>query len=187
MSDKGAGAETVKSERKYSGKVISLDLDTVRFPDGTLGDLEMIRHPGASAVVPFLDDPDAPDPTILLIRQYRYAANQFLLEIPAGRLEPDESPEDCASRELREETGRTPRRLRKVFDLFTTPGFTDERIHIFFAWDLEKGEPAREQDEFITEVTLKLSEAARLVITGSITDAKTALGILLASRFAQAR
>src|SRR4051812_34705841 len=96
----------LSSRREYSGKVISLDVDTVRFPDGSVGDLEMIRHPGASAIVPLLDDPRSSDPRVLLIRQYRYAADAFLLEIPAGRLDKNETPERCAVRELEEETGR---------------------------------------------------------------------------------
>jgi ADP-ribose pyrophosphatase len=187
MSDAESIPPTTASERKYSGRVISLDVDTVRFPDGSTGQLEIIRHPGASAVLPFLDDPNAPDPHILLIRQYRYAAGEFLLEIPAGRLEGGESAEACAARELREETGRAPRRLRKVFELFTTPGFTDEKIHIFFGWDLELHAHAREPDEFITELCLKLSEAATMVTTGAITDAKTALAILLASQLKERR
>ena len=95
----------VSSRRAYSGKVISLDVDTVRFPDGSVGELEMIRHPGASAIVPFLSDPEGQDPQVLLIRQYRYAAEGYLYEIPAGRLNTGEAPEDCALRELKEETG----------------------------------------------------------------------------------
>ena len=82
----------VGTRRAYTGKIISLDVDEVRFPDGSVGVIEMIRHPGASAVVPFLSDPGADDPQILLIRQYRYAANGYLYEIPAGRLDPGEDP-----------------------------------------------------------------------------------------------
>jgi predicted NUDIX family NTP pyrophosphohydrolase len=95
----------IKSKRVYTGKIISLDVDTVRFPDGSVGELEMIRHPGASAVVPFLSDPHGEDPQVLLIRQYRYAADGYLYEIPAGRLDQGENPRDCAVRELKEETG----------------------------------------------------------------------------------
>src|SRR6476619_7079454 len=88
------------TRRAYTGKVISLDVDTVRFPDGSTGELEMIRHPGASAVVPFLSDPVGENPQVLLIRQYRYAADSHLYEIPAGRLNTGEAPRDCAAREL---------------------------------------------------------------------------------------
>ena len=94
----------IGSRRAYAGRIISLDVDRVRFPDGSEGELEMIRHPGASAVVPFVSDPEGEDPQILLIRQYRYAADDYLYEIPAGRLDPGEEPSDCARRELREET-----------------------------------------------------------------------------------
>ncbi|HVT04030.1 MAG TPA: NUDIX hydrolase [Thermoanaerobaculia bacterium] len=172
----------LKTRRAYSGKVISLDVDTVRFPDGSVGELEMIRHPGASAVVPFLDDPRSEDPRILLIRQYRYAADSFLLEIPAGQLEPGETPEACAARELEEETGRKARNFRKLFELYTTPGFTDERIHLFVAWNLEAGTLARERDEFIDEVPVRLSTALQMTEGGEIVDAKTALGILCSAR-----
>src|SRR3954469_13875800 len=118
---------TLSSRREYSGKVISLDVDTVRFPDGSVGDLEMIRHPGASAIVPLLDDPRSHDPRVLLIRQYRYAADAFLLEIPAGRRAQKHTPEGCALRELEEETGRAAGQIEKLLDFYTTPGFTDER------------------------------------------------------------
>src|SRR5256885_8063383 len=105
MSKSGPGR--VESRRVYTGKVVSLDVDTVRFPDGSTGELEMIRHPGASAVVPFLSDPMSADPQVLLIRQYRYAADGYLYEIPAGRLNRGEDPRNCAARELKEETGCT--------------------------------------------------------------------------------
>ena len=178
----GGPPPRVATRRAYSGKIISLDVDTVRFPDGTTGEIEMVRHPGASAVVPFLDDPKSADPRILLIRQYRYAADAYLLEIPAGRLEPGESPEACAARELEEETGRKARSYRKVFELFTTPGFTDEKIHLFLAWDLEAGKLARENDEFIEEACVPLSAALEMIATGGIVDSKTALGIFFAAR-----
>src|SRR3954463_15025790 len=139
----------VKSRRVYTGKVISLDVDTVRFPDGSTGELEMVRHPGASAVVPFLSDPTGEDPQILLIRQYRYAAEAYLYEIPAGRLNPGERPADCAERELKEEAGCTADRLDHLFTMYTTPGFTDEKIHVFMATGLVVGETKHEVDEFL--------------------------------------
>lgn len=173
----------ISSRRIHTGKIISLDNDTVRFPDGSVGELEMIRHPGASAIVPFLSDATGDDPQLLLIRQYRYAADQFLYEIPAGRLDPREQPLDCARRELREETGCTARQIDFLFTMFTTPGFTDERIHLFMATGLERGDTAREADEFMTMETVTLSQALRLIKEGEIKDAKTALGILFAAGF----
>ena len=173
----------IRSSRVYSGRVISLDVDQVRFPDGTVGELEIIRHPGASAIVPFLSDPAGDDPQVLLLKQYRYAAGGTLYEIPAGRLEPDESPETCARRELLEETGCTAESLVPLTSMFTTPGFTDERIHLFLATGLVRGESHREADEFIEIETVPLSEALEMVRRGEIQDAKTALGLLFAAGF----
>ena len=171
------------SRRAYSGRVISLDVDTVRFPDGSEGEMEMVRHPGASAIVPFLSDPTGPDPQLLLIKQYRYAALDFLYEIPAGRLDPDEAPAVCARRELQEETGCTAGTLEHMHTMFTTPGFTDEKIHLFLAFDLVRGEANREADEFISVEVVPLTQALEMVRDGRIKDAKTALGILYAAGF----
>jgi ADP-ribose pyrophosphatase len=173
----------ISSSRAYSGRVISLDIDQVRFPDGTVGELEIIRHPGASAIVPFLSDPAGDDPQVLLLKQYRYAAGGTLYEIPAGRLEPDESPETCARRELLEETGCTAGSLVPLTSMFTTPGFTDERIHLFLATGLVRGESHREADEFIEIETMSLAAALEMVRLGEIQDAKTALGLLFAAGF----
>src|ERR1041385_6091312 len=139
----------LSSKRIHSGRVIDLDVDTVRFPDGTTGQLEMIRHPGAAAVVPFASDPHGSDPTILLIEQYRYAIGGPLLEIPAGRLNPGEDPRLCAERGLQEGVGGKAERVERLTTISTTPGFTDERIHLFWAADLKPGTHAREPDEFI--------------------------------------
>jgi ADP-ribose pyrophosphatase len=173
----------IESRRAYSGKVISLDVDTVRFPDGSVGEIEMVRHPGASAVVPFLSDPMGADPQILLIRQYRYAADGYLLEIPAGRLNPGENPSDCALRELKEETGCSAAHVEPLFTLFTTPGFTDEKIHLFMATGLTAGETKHEADEFLELEPMPLSRALQMVEAGEIQDSKTALGLLFAAGF----
>lgn len=173
----------VKTRRAYTGRIISLDVDSVRFPDGSIGELEMIRHPGASAVVPFLSDPAGDDPQVLLIRQYRYAAEGYLYEIPAGRLDDGEDPAQCAARELKEETGCSAAHFEHMFTMYTTPGFTDEKIHLFMAIGLERGESAREQDEFLTLSPFPLSRALEMVEAGEIQDAKTALGLLYAAGF----
>jgi len=171
------------SKRIHKGRVIDLDVDTVRFPDGSTGQLEMIRHPGAAAVLPFASDPHGADPTILLIKQYRYAANGPLIEIPAGRLNPGEDPKDCAHRELLEEVGVKAGRIERLTTVWTTPGFTDERIHLFWATDLTTDKHAREPDEFIEVMPKPLSEALTLVRDGGISDAKTALSILFVAGF----
>lgn len=171
----------VSTTRAYSGRVISLDLDVVRFPDGSTGTLEMIRHPGASAVLPVLNSDS--DPDVLLIRQYRYAAEGYLYEVPAGRLDPGELPEDCARRELREETGYRAENVQSLFTMYTTPGFTDEKIHLFVATGLTSGASEREADEFMELVPTKLSNALAMIERGEIQDAKTALALLYASRY----
>src|SRR5882762_5817292 len=173
----------LKSKRVYSGKVISLDVDTVRFPDGSIGELEMIRHPGASAIVPFLSDAGGTDPQVLLIRQYRYAADGYLYEIPAGRLNPGEDPRDCAVRELKEETGCTAEQMEHLLSFYTTPGFTDEKIHLFMATGLIAGETKHEADEFLDLQPMLLSRALEMIQRGEIVDAKTALGLMYAAGF----
>jgi ADP-ribose pyrophosphatase len=179
MSD---GPGKISGTRGYTGRVISIDLDTVRFPDGSTGELEMVRHPGASAVVPLLGDLDD-DPEVLLIRQYRYAAEGYLYEIPAGRLDPGEAPLACAHRELAEETGYTATRVEHLFTMFTTPGFTDETIHLFVATGLVAGEAKREADEFMELAPTKLSRALSMIEQGEIQDAKTALALLYTAGF----
>jgi len=173
----------LESKRMYSARVLDLDIDTVRFPDESTGQLEMIRHPGASAVIPFVSDPHGADPTILLIQQYRYATNGTLIEIPAGRLNPGEDPRVCAERELLEEVGVTAGRLERLTTIWTTPGFTDERIHLFWAADLTAGQHAREPDEFIEVTPKPLSEVLKLIRDGVISDAKTALAVLFVAGF----
>jgi ADP-ribose pyrophosphatase len=173
----------VGGRRQYTGRVINLDIDQVRFPNGTIGELEIIRHSGASAVIPFLGDPAGNDPSILLIRQYRYAADGFIYEIPAGRLEPGEPPEECAVRELREETGCTAAKMEHLYTMYTTPGFTDEKIHLFVATGLVRGETALEADEFVEVVPMAMSAALLMIKDGTINDAKTALSILYVAGF----
>jgi len=171
------------TRRVYTGRVISLDLDTVQFPDGSSGELEMIRHPGAAAVVPVLSDWDGPDPVILLLRQFRFAAGGTLWEIPAGRLaDPAEDPADCARRELLEEAGVMAGRIERLTTVWTTPGFTDERIHLFEAHELEPGRLAHEQAEVIEVHEFALEAAFAMVERGEIVDAKTIAALFHALR-----
>ncbi|HEU4800883.1 MAG TPA: NUDIX hydrolase [Gemmatimonadales bacterium] len=173
----------LSTQRIHTGKVLNLDIDTVEFPDGSTGTLEMIRHPGASAVLPFLDDPGEPDPRALLIRQFRHAADGDIWEIPAGRLDPGEEPVDCAHRELAEETGYAATTIEPLISVFTTPGFTDEVIHLFVATGLTAGTPRREADEFVETHELRWSEVLRLVQSGEIRDGKTLAAILYLQAF----
>jgi len=173
----------VSSRRVYSGRVLDLDVDTVRFPDGSVGELEMIRHPGAAAVVPFADDPRSSDPEVLLIRQFRHAADRYVWEIPAGRLEPGEAPEACARRELEEEAGVTAGELRRLTTIYTTPGFTDEQIHLFLATGLDGGRQRPEADEFLEVHRMPWSRVLELMRRGEVVDGKTLITLMFVECF----
>ncbi|HVR30096.1 MAG TPA: NUDIX hydrolase [Thermoanaerobaculia bacterium] len=174
----------IEGREIHRGRIVDLYVDTVRFPDGSTGQLEIIRHSGAAAVLPVLSDPNGEDPQILLIRQYRYATGGTLLEVPAGRPDrPGEDWEACARRELEEETGLIAGTLTPLTAIYTTPGFTDERIHLFMATDLRAGTTALDVDEFVEPVTMTLSEALERVRTGEISDAKTICTLLFAAGF----
>lgn len=171
------------SKEIYKGKIVALYRDTVRFPDGSVSEFDIVRHPGAAAIVPFLTDPQGEDPQVLLLRQYRYAAGGYIYEVPAGRIDAGESAEACAVRELKEETGCTAAAMELLYTMATTPGFTDEVIHVFMATDLEHGAATRESDEFVDVVIMRLAEALELVRTGAIIDAKTALSLMYTGGF----
>jgi ADP-ribose pyrophosphatase len=160
-----------------------VDRDLVRAPNGTELELEMVRHPGAAAVVPLLSQEDAADPTVLLLRQYRYAAEGMLWEIPAGVLEAGESPEACARRELREETGAEADRYEHLTSILTTPGFTDELIHLFLATGIRPGPARPNADELIEPQPRPLSEALGMIRDGQIRDAKTIVALLYVAGF----
>jgi ADP-ribose pyrophosphatase len=167
----------------WSGRLLTVDVDRVRTPNGTEIELEMVRHPGAAAVVPLLSDAAAPDPAVLLIRQYRYAAGGMVWEIPAGVLEPGEAPEACARRELHEETGADADRIEPLTTILTTPGFTDERIHIFLATGIRVGTAAPNPDELIETQAFPMSRALAMIRDGEIRDGKTAVGLLFVAGF----
>lgn len=173
----------VATRRVYSGRIVKLDIDTVRFPDGSIGEMEMIRHPGAAAVVPVVTGGDPADPTILLIRQYRYAAEGPIWEIPAGRLDPGESPEQCALRELEEEAGARAERVEPLTTMYTTPGFLDERIHLFVAHGLTPVPHRRESDEFLEVVPLPLSRVLGMIRDGEMVDGKSIVAVLFFAAF----
>jgi len=174
----------IASTTVHRGRIVHLSLDEVAFPDGSSGEIEMIRHSGAAAVLPVLDSLDAEDPTILLVHQFRYAGGGYLYEVPAGRPdEPGEPWEVCAARELEEETGWIAGRLVPLTSILTTPGFTDERIHLFLATDLREGSTGRDADEFMELVTMPLSQALQMIEDGRITDSKTICTVLYARLF----
>jgi ADP-ribose diphosphatase len=156
----------------YSGKVITLKIDTVTLPNGVTVDLEVVRHPGAAAVVPLKENG-----TVVLIKQFRHAAGGFIYEIPAGKLHPGEDPKDCAARELEEEVGYQAGKLDLLSSIFTAPGFTDEVIHIYKATGLTKGRQQLDRDEVLEIVEVSLQEAIEMIDKGTIRDAKTMVGL----------
>lgn len=171
------------TRRAWTGRLLGVDIDSVRTPNGTELELELVRHPGAAAVVPLLSSADAADPAVLLIRQYRYAAGGMVWEIPAGVLEPGEPPEACARRELREETGADADHLEHLTTIFTTPGFTDEQIHLFLATGIRAGRAAPNADELIETAAVPLSRALAMIRDREIQDGKTAVGLLYVAGF----
>mgnify|MGYP000103126427 CR=1 FL=1 len=162
--------------RVHSGKVLKLDLDTVALPNGRTIELEILRHPGASAVVPLKEDGK-----VILIRQLRHAAGGFIYEIPAGKLDPHEDPKDCAARELEEEVGYRAGSLELLTSILTAPGFTDEVIHIYLGTKLEIGKQQLDQDEILEIVEWSLDEAIDKIQDGTIRDAKTIIGLQMAN------
>lgn len=177
----------VASHRIFTGKIFSVDVDQVKFPNDTVGQAEVVRHPGGCAILPFLSDPAGADPQILLIRQYRYAVGGYIYEVPAGRLDPGEDPKDTAVRELKEETGCTAEKIEHLTTVYTAPGFTDEQIFIYMAIGLTRGESATEDDEFLEVLTVNLSRALQMIQQGEIRDAKSIVAILYAAGFPAGR
>ena len=160
----------------YSGYVIDVVSEEVELPNGHRVGLDVIRHPGASAVVPFLSPTE-----VLLIRQYRYATGGTLFEVPAGKLEHEEAPEVCAARELEEETGMHAGKIDLLGSIWTTPGFTDERIFLFAGFELSEVPHQREADEYIETLRMPLAEALDLVWRGELTDAKSSMALVHAA------
>jgi ADP-ribose pyrophosphatase len=159
-----------------------LDIETMRAPDGSSLELEIIRHAGAAAVVAVVAD--HPEPKILLLRQYRYAADGILWEIPAGVLEPGETGIECARRELWEEAGAVAESLEPMITIFTTPGFTDEQIQLFLATGVSRQrEPSPDADEFLEVAEVPLSRVLEMISRGELNDAKSALAILYAAHY----
>jgi ADP-ribose pyrophosphatase len=162
----------MSSKKIFSGKVIALNIDTVTLPNGITVDLEMVRHPGAAAVVPWKENG-----IVVLIRQFRHAAGGFIYEIPAGKLHPGENPQDCAARELEEEIGYQAGRFERLSSIFTAPGFTDEVIHLYKATGLTKGRQQLDRDEVLEVIEMPIAEAIGKIQDGTIRDAKTIVGL----------
>ncbi|HXX44570.1 MAG TPA: NUDIX hydrolase [Candidatus Acidoferrales bacterium] len=177
--DPARQAKVLSSETLFQGRVFSLRREKIAEPSGLVATREIVFHPGSVVVLPVLDDG-----RIVLIRQYRHAAGQYLWELVAGHKEPDEDPLEGAHRELQEETGYTAKRIKKLFEIFPSPGLLGERMDIFVAQGLTKGKARPEDDEKITQKILTLKQAERWIRSGKIRDAKSISGILFYSRFA---
>jgi ADP-ribose pyrophosphatase len=166
----------------YKGRVVTLNLETVTLPNGATVKLEIIRHPGAAAIVPLKDER-----TVVLIRQYRHAAGGFIYEIPAGKLHPGEDPRACAARELEEEIGYRVSSLELLTSIFTAPGFADEVIHIYQGTGLTPGTQNLGHDEVLEVIELSLDRAIAMIHDGTIRDAKTIVGLQTAYLRQQSR
>lgn len=176
MNDAQLTEKLISKQVVFPGKIIRLEHWQVELPNGEKALREVACHPGASAIVA-LDD----DEQLILVRQHRIAVDKLTLEIPAGKLDgPDEDPFVCAQRELSEETGLTAAHWRKLTCLETTPGFCNERIHLYLATGLSQGDCHPDDDEFVSVSRMPLKDAVARVMDGTFQDGKTALGILMA-------
>lgn len=163
---------TLSSKSLYEGRVIDLFLEQVELPNGKSSTREIVKHPGAVAIIPMNDQGK-----LLLVRQYRKPLDKIIYEIPAGKLEKGEAPEACAYRELEEETGFKTERLEKIVSFYTSPGFADELIHIYFTDELTEGQVQLDEDEFLDLAEVTLEEAKVMITDGRINDAKTVYAV----------
>ena len=169
--------KTIKAETVYEGTFLTLKRDKILLPNGNTSTREWIKHPGAVCCVPIL-----PNGKIVLIRQYRYAVKEEMIEIPAGKLDKNEIPEKCALRELEEEIGYKANKLTLLANIHPAAGFTDEKMWLYLAENLVKTKQSLDADEFLALFPTKLNEAVDMVWSGKITDVKTIIGILWAQR-----
>ena len=169
--------ETLHSETVYHGRAFNVRRDEIRLPDGKTAHLNIVDHVGAVTLVP-VDD----QKRVWFVRQYRHAAGELLLELPAGTIEPGEPPLDCARREIREETGMAAGRIELIGEFFLAPGYSTEFMHVFLATDLRPDPLPGDVDEFLSVEAIPVEEALRMAESGQIRDAKTLASLLLAKK-----
>jgi len=167
--------KTIGTEHIFKGKVISLQVDDVLLPNGNQSKREIVKHPGAVAIIPITDNG-----TMIMVEQYRKALERSIFEIPAGKLEPGELPEKTAMRELEEETSLGCKELKHITSFSTSPGFADEIIHLYSATGLFQIEDSAhtDEDEFVEMIEVSVEEAEQMMEDGRIFDAKTAFAVL---------
>ncbi|MFH1151327.1 MAG: NUDIX hydrolase [Actinomycetota bacterium] len=170
--------EVLSSEQAFSGRVIKVFTEQVRLPDGRTASWERVVHPGAVGMVPLLEDG-----TVLMLRQYRHAVRGVLLEIPAGKLDRGETPLECAVRELAEEVGRKADRMVELAEFYNSPGYSDERFYLYLATGLSEAHAHAEDDEFLLSAPLHIGDAADLIASGVIRDAKSIIGLTMTRLF----
>lgn len=166
----------LSTEQVFDGKIIKVQVDTVQLPDGKKAQREVVKHPGAVAIVPLTAQNE-----VVLVRQYRHATGEILQELPAGKIDDGESPLVCAKRELKEETGLTASCWRELFSFYTSPGFCNELLYMVLAQDLCQGEACLDEGEFLDVIKLPLDEVKQMILAGKIKDAKTITGIFALS------
>ena len=167
----------IHSKKIFQGKIITVNQDSVLLENGKETGRDVVLHPGAVAVVAMTNDDK-----FVLVRQYRYPVSEALLEIPAGKLDKGEHPDDCARRELEEETGYLAAKLQKITSVYTTPGFCNEIIHIYLATQLTKTAQCLDEDEFLNIEYYTSDEIHQMIIDGRIHDAKSMIGLLMADQ-----
>lgn len=170
--------KTMKSDKVYEGKIVNLRIDTVELPDKKYSKREIVEHPGAVGLIPITEDN-----CVVLVKQFRKPVEKFLLEIPAGKLELNEEPRETAIRELKEETGFEAGKIEYLLEFYTSPGFSNEKIHLFLATDLTEGEATPDSGEFVEKVKISIEDLLKMVDRGEIVDSKTIIGINLADKY----
>jgi len=171
--------EKLDGSRVFSGKLLTVDSDTVRTSSGVSTTREVVHHPGGVVIVPLLDRNETPE--VLLVRQFRYPVRKEVWEFPAGTLEPDEAPGQCARRELIEETGYQAVKMTKKVEMYTSPGYSDETLHLFVARDLSQVEESdidRPEEENLQVRSFTVEELRQRALNGGLNDGKTLAGLL---------
>ena len=165
--------ETMSSEMVYNGKIVNLRVDTVELPKQRYSKREIVEHPGGVGIIALTEENE-----VIMVRQFRKPIEDCVLEIPAGKLDAGEDPKTCAIRELKEETGYEAENMEFLVDFYSSPGFTDEKIHIYFATGLKNGKAEPDENEYIDIEKYKMEDLVQMIKDNEINDAKSIISIL---------